>query len=103
MIYELTQDNFADEIENSEIPVLVDMYADWCGSCKNMTPIIDTLAKEQEGRLKVCKIDINSAPQVAAQYHVESLPTCILFDEGDIKTKVVGVRNKHELEEEIGI
>lgn len=103
MIYELTQDNFAEEIEKSDIPVLVDMYADWCKSCKNMTPIIDTLAEEQQGKIKVCKIDINSAPQVAARYNVDSLPTCILFDEGDVKTKVIGVRNKHELEEEIGI
>lgn len=103
MVYELTQENFTEEIENSEIPVLVDMYAEWCGSCRNLSPIIDRLAEEQEGNLKVCKININAAPRIAAQYKVESIPTCILFEEGDISAEVVGARDKQELEDEIGI
>lgn len=103
MVYELTQDNFIDEIENCKIPVLVDMYAGWCGSCRNMSGIIDAIAAEYEGDIKVCKLDINAAPQIAAQYKIKAIPTCILFQEGDMKARTVGVMHKHELEEEIGI
>lgn len=103
MVHQLTQDNFDSEIENSNVPVLVDMYSGWRGSCKDMGGILDGLADELKGNVKVCKIDIDTAPQIAAQFKVKEVPTCILFEEGDMKAKTEGLMEKHEFVEEIGI
>lgn len=74
--------NFQDEVLNSEIPVLVDFYADWCGPCKMMSPVVDELSREYEGRLKVGKVNVDENTNVAQQYRVMSIPTILLIKNG---------------------
>ena len=87
-------ENFEQEVLKSDIPVLVDFWAPWCGPCKALAPTIDDVANETAGRLKVVKLDIDEAPGVAAKYGVQSIPTLILFKNGDIVEQLVGMMPK---------
>lgn len=89
--------NFQDEVLNSEIPVLVDFYADWCGPCKMMSPVVDELSKEYEGRLKVGKVNVDENTNVAQQYRVMSIPTILLIKNGQVVDQVVGAVPKAQL------
>lgn len=86
----LTMSRFSDLI-NSKTPVLVDFYAEWCGPCKTMAPILSEVSRRLEGRAKVIKVDIDRNPAAAGQYKVMSVPTLMLFKEGEIKWKQSGV------------
>ncbi|MBU1122467.1 MAG: thioredoxin [Candidatus Omnitrophota bacterium] len=94
----VTSSNFETEVLNSKTPVLVDFWAPWCGPCKMVTPHIKSLAKEFEGKLKVCKINVDDAPDIATTYTVMSIPALMIFKEGKIIEKRVGVMNKKDLE-----
>ena len=89
--------NFQDEVLNSEIPVLVDFYADWCGPCKMMSPVVDELSREYEGRLKVGKVNVDENTNVAQQYRVMSIPTILLIKTGQVVDQVVGAVPKAQL------
>ncbi|MBC8543500.1 MAG: thioredoxin [Clostridia bacterium] len=89
--------NFQDEVLNSEIPVLVDFYADWCGPCKMMSPVVDELSREYEGRLKVGKVNVDENTNVAQQYRVMSIPTILLIKNGQVVDQVVGAVPKAQL------
>jgi len=86
----LDADKFEQEVLKSAIPVLVDFYADWCGPCKQIASVIDGLADEFEGRVKVCKLNIDQANELAVEYGVMSIPTLILFKDGENVNQVVG-------------
>lgn len=88
----LNDDNF--ETEVSKGVTLVDFYADWCGPCRMMTPIMDELAKEMQGKVKIAKLDIETAQKVTSNFNVTSIPTIILFKDGSEIDRVVGVRDK---------
>ena len=79
MEMKFTSENFEAEVLKSDIPVLVDFYADWCGPCKRMAPIVDQLAAEYEGRLKVGKMDVDANTDIAVKYGIMSIPTLIIF------------------------
>ena len=93
----LTSGNFEKEVYESEIPVLVDFYADWCGPCKAMTPVIEALAEQYAGRLKVGKINVDENQDIAMKFGVMSIPTFIFFKGGRNVSKTVGMQTKKEM------
>ena len=94
--------NFEEEVLKSESPVLVDFYADWCGPCQMMAPVIEQLAGEYEGRVKIGKLNIDETPEVMAEYKIMSIPTMIIFQNGEVFSKEVGASSKKEVEKAIG-
>ena len=98
MDYTLSSQNFDEEVLKSKLPVLVDFAADWCGPCKMMSPIIDEFAEEYDGELKVGKINVDQAPDIAQKYNVMSIPMFAFFKNGEVIETVVGAQNKTKLQ-----
>jgi len=96
-IVSLTQENFAREVLESTTPVLVDFWAEWCGPCKMIAPILDELAQEYDGRVKIGKVDIDHEQTLATQYSVRAIPTLLLFNQGQVADQIVGLRSKRDL------
>ena len=92
-VLQLSADRFESEVVQCDKPVLVDFYADWCGPCKMVAPIVEEIAGESD-RYKVCKLNVDDAPMIAARYNVISIPTLIVFKEGKVYQQVVGVKTK---------
>jgi len=97
-VLKVTKDNFEAEVLKSDKPVLVDFYADWCGPCKSLAPVIDEIATERAADLKVVKIDVDADPEIAAQYGVRSMPTLVVFKDGTAVSGTVGAQPKAALE-----
>ncbi|WP_129722577.1 thioredoxin [Xylanivirga thermophila] len=97
----LTQNNFDDEVLKSDIPVLVDFWAAWCGPCRMIGPIVEQLAEEYDGKIKVGKVNVDEQNELAAQYRVMSIPTLFIFKDGKIAGQLIGARPKADLEEMI--
>lgn len=93
----LTQETFAAEVLQSPIPVLVDFWAEWCGPCKMIAPILDELADEYEGRVKIAKVNIDEQQGIASEYGIRAIPTLLLFDKGQVADQIVGLRSKRDL------
>jgi len=93
---EFTEDNFEDEVLSSAEPVLVDFGADWCMPCKALGPMIDELATDYAGRVKVGQVDTDANRSLAAQFGISAIPTVILFTGGEVKEKFVGLRSKKD-------
>lgn len=93
----LNSKNFKEEVLNSNEPVLVDFYADWCGPCKMMAPVVEELAGELQGKAKVGKINVDENQDLAMEYNVMSIPTLVIFKDGKEFKRFVGVRDKNEL------
>ena len=96
-ILTLTKDNFAQEVLSSETPVLVDFWAEWCGPCKMIAPVLNELADEYHGRVKIGKINIDDQQALAAEYGVRAIPTLLLFHKGQVTEQMVGARSKRDL------
>lgn len=94
----ITKENFEAEVLNSTKPCLVDFWATWCGPCKMIAPIIEELAEEYVDTVKVCKINVDDEPELAIKYRVSSIPTVMLFENGNVKDTVVGYRPKKSFE-----
>ena len=93
----ITSENFENEINNSNIPVLIDFYASWCGPCKMLSPLISEIAGEYVGRLKVGKVNVDEESEISAKFEVFSIPTLIIFKNGKAAFKSVGAMPKDEL------
>ena len=101
MEIELNDSNFKQEVLESDKPVLVDFWAEWCYPCKMMASAVGEIAKEYQGRLKVCKLNVDEARQTAVNYNIMSIPTLSIFKNGQVQEQVVGVVAKSALEEKI--
>lgn len=102
-MFNLTDNNFAQEVLKSDLPVLVDFWVEWCPPCQMVAPVFEELAKEYEGKVKFGKLNVDENPQTAARYGVMSIPTLILFQAGKESKRLVGLRTKEDLVKELEI
>jgi thioredoxin 1 len=101
VLAEFTDENFEAEVLKSSLPVLVDFWAQWCGPCKMLTPIIEELAKDFDGRLKIGKLNVDDSPQFASRYAVNSIPTLLFVKDGNVVDQHVGLLAKKVLQAKI--
>ena len=97
MEIKLTNENFNEEVIKSDIPVLVDFWATWCGPCMMIAPIVEEIAKEFEGKIKVGKVNVDEEDELASEYEIYSIPTLILFKNGEKAGQLIGYNSKEEL------
>ena len=97
LIVTLTQDNFDSEATKSAVPVLVDFWAEWCGPCKMIAPVLDELATEYQGKVKIGKVNIDEHQGLAAQFGVRAIPTLLLINKGQVAEQMVGAKSKRDL------
>ena len=100
-LLQLSEKNFEQEVVKSNIPVLVDFWAEWCGPCRMIGPIVDELAKEYTGKIKVGKVNVDEAQSLAVRFNVMSIPTLIFFKNGEAVDQIIGAMPKEELAEKI--
>src|SRR6266446_5981417 len=102
-IVTLTQSNFQTEVLSSPTPVLVDFWAIWCGPCKMIAPMVEEIAGEYDGKLKVAKMDVDTNPNTAMQYGIRSIPTLLVFKGGKVVDQIIGAVPKQRLVEKITV
>ena len=93
------EENFTNDVLNSDLPVLVDFWAEWCGPCKQLSPTVEEIASENQGKIKVCKMDVDSNREIAAKYGIRSIPSLIIFKNGEPAGVEIWALSKQQLEE----
>ena len=99
MEIKLTKDNFDAEVINSNIPVLVDFWATWCGPCRMIAPVIESIAEKFDGRIKVGKVNVDEKPEISLEYNIASIPTVMIFKNGEEVSKSIGYSDEAEIEQ----
>ncbi len=97
----ITEEGFQSDVIDSDIPVLVDFWATWCGPCRMVAPIVEELAEEYDGRLKVGKVDVDTQQKIASDFGIRSIPTLLLFKDGKVADQIVGAVPKKQLVEKV--
>ncbi|MEX0769166.1 MAG: thioredoxin, partial [Balneolaceae bacterium] len=98
---EFTDNNFSDEVEQADTPVLVDFWAEWCGPCRMVGPIVEELAGEYEGQVKIGKVDVDSNPEVSVKYGIRSIPSLLIFKNGEVVDQIVGAVPKTQIKKQL--
>ena len=96
-VLEVSNDNFESEVVNSEKPVLVDFWAEWCGPCKQIAPVVEEIADEHSDKLNVCKMDVDANRETAVQFGIRSIPTLLIFKNGEVAGSQIGAVSKQQL------
>jgi thioredoxin 1 len=99
----VTESSFEQEVLSSETPVLVDFWAEWCGPCHAVAPILDKIVEEREGELKLVKVNIDEEPALAERYGIASIPTMVLFKDGEPAAAAIGAQPKSAIETQLGL
>jgi len=97
----VTESNFDAEVIKSDLPVLIDFWAEWCGPCKMIAPIVEELDKEYDSKLKVAKCDVDTNQAIAIKYGIRSIPTVLIFKDGEVVEQIVGALPKHHIVEKL--
>ncbi len=98
---EITDENFESEVLNSDLPVLIDFWAAWCGPCRMIAPLVEELAGEYEGKIKIGKLDVDNNQQTAIKYGVRSIPTLLVFKNGEVKDTIIGAVPKSQISQKL--
>ena len=96
-ITNLSAETFENEITSADTPVLVDIWAEWCGPCKMIAPILEEIADEKEGIIKIAKVDVDISPELAQKFEIMSIPTLFVYNNGEPAKRLVGAQGKHQL------
>jgi thioredoxin 1 len=100
-LLELTNETFDEEIGSSEIPLIVDFWAEWCGPCRMVAPVLEQIATENAGKVRLAKLNVDDAPAVAQRFGIMSIPTLMVFQDGVAKKRIVGAKGKGQLLEDL--
>lgn len=100
-VLEITDDNFSDEVLKSDIPVLIDFWAPWCGPCRMIAPIVEELSTEYDGKIKVVKLNVDENGPIAQNYGIRSIPTLLVIKEGDVVEQIIGAVSKSALVDKV--
>ena len=98
---ELTDTTFDEEVGSSELPLIVDFWAEWCGPCRMVAPVLEQIASENEGKVRLAKLNVDDAPAVAQRFNIMSIPTLMVFQDGVAKKRIVGAKGKGQLLEDL--
>ncbi len=101
MIYKVTDDSYENEVLKSDVPVIVDFYADWCGPCKMMVPVLDMVDKEQGNKVKIVKMNVDENPKTTSDNRIMSIPTTLFVKEGTVKARVEGAVTKNVIDQKL--